>query len=278
MLNLRFSLGGDLDIGRLGFGAMRICGKSAWGWPTDRGRACKVLEAAREGGVDFIDTADSYGPETSEYLIEEILHPYTGMTIATKGGIVRGGPRDWTADGRPEHLARACENSLRRLRVERIDLYQLHCLDDQVPLEASLSALVALQKQGKIRHIGLSNVNTDELAQAQSIATIVSVQNRYNLLDRSHEAVLDACEAGGIAFIPYVPLANGDLTRSPVLADVAQKHRAKPGQIALTWLLHRSPVILPIPGTHSVAHLQQNIAAQKIRLDDEDLAALGAMA
>lgn len=278
MLNLRFSLGGDLDICRLGFGAVRICGKSGWGWPADRGRVRKVLEAAREGGVDFFDTADSYGPETSEYLIDECLHPYSGLVIATKGGIVRGGPRDWTSDGRPAHLARACENSLRRLRVECIDLYQLHCVDDNVPLEVSLGALVELQKQGKIRHIGLSNVNVDELSQARAIASIASVQNRFNLIDRVHEPVLNMCEDAGIAFIPFHPLASGDLARSTALSSIATKHRAKVGQVALAWLLHRSPVMVPIPGTHSVAHLQQNIGAQKIRLDDEDMAALAEMA
>ncbi|MCP4445912.1 MAG: aldo/keto reductase [Myxococcales bacterium] len=274
----RFALGGDLDIGRLGFGAMRICGKSAWGWPADRRRVSKVLEAAREGGVNFIDTADAYGPETSEYLLEEALHPFDGLVLATKGGLVRGGPRDWTTDGRPEHLMRACENSLRRLRVSCIDLYQLHAIDDDVPLEESLGCLVELQCQGKIRHIGVSNFSAEELARGQKVATIVSVQNRYNLLDRSNEAVLRTCEAAGIGFIPWYPLATGKLTRESALENIAKKHRAKPGQIALAWLLHRSPVILPIPGTHSVAHLGQNIAAQKILLDDEDMAALAAMA
>lgn len=288
MLDLRFRIGGDLDVCRMGFGAVRICGKSGWGWPSDRGRIRKVLEAARDGGVNFIDTADSYGPETSEYLIEEALYPYSGLVIATKGGIVRGGPRDWTSDGRPEHLVRACENSLRRLRLDCIDLYQLHCVDDDVPFEDSIGALANLQKQGKVRHIGLSNVTTDELVQARAIATIASVQNRYNVLDRKHEAVLEACTLAGIAFIPFCPLAAGNLTRSAApnataqrdtpLQTIARKHRAKVGQIALAWLLHRSSVIIPIPGTHSVAHLQQNIAAQKIRLDDEDMEALGAMA
>lgn len=275
---LRFSLGGDLDICRMGFGAMRICGKGAWGWPKDRDRARKVLQAARDGGIDFIDTSDAYGPETSEYLLEEHLHPYGSMVIATKGGLVRGGPRDWTPDGRPAHLRRALENSLRRLRSETIDLYQLHAIDDAVPLEDSLGELVKLQSEGKIRHIGVSNFGVNELIRARKIATVVSVQNRYNLLDRGHEDVLNACEEAGIAFIPWYPLATGDLTRLPSLERIAKKHRAKVGQVALSWLLHRSPVLLPIPGTHSVAHLQQNIEAQKIRLDSEDMASLGEMA
>tara|TARA_R110002096_G_scaffold44526_13_gene120584 strand:+ start:190181 stop:191017 length:837 start_codon:yes stop_codon:yes gene_type:complete len=274
MPELRFSLGGDLDICRMGFGAMRICGKGAWGWPKDRARVHKVLKAARDGGINFIDTSDAYGPETSEYLLDEVLHPYGAMVIATKGGLVRGGPRDWTPDGRPAHLRRALENSLRRLRVETIDLYQLHAIDDAVPLEDSLGALAELQAAGKIRHIGVSNFSVEELARAQTVAKIVSVQNRFNLLDRTHEDVLDACEASGIAFIPWYPLATGDLTRSTALEQLATKHRAKPGQIALSWLLHRSPVMLPIPGTHSVAHLQQNIAAQKIRLDESDMTTL----
>jgi pyridoxine 4-dehydrogenase len=278
MPELRFSLGGDLDICRMGFGAMRICGKGAWGWPKDRGRVHKVLQAAREGGIDFIDTSDAYGPETSEYLLEASLRPYGSLVIATKGGLVRGGPRDWTPDGRPAHLRRALENSLRRLGTESIALYQLHAIDDAVPLEDSLGALVDLQNEGKIRHIGVSNFSVDELARAQNVANIVSVQNRFNLLDRTHEPVLNACEASGIAFIPWYPLATGDLTRTPALEQIAKKHRAKPGQIALSWLLHRSPVMLPIPGTHSVAHLEQNIASQKISLDKDDMTALGGMA
>ncbi len=278
MPELRFLLGGDLDICRMGFGAMRICGKGAWGWPNDRARAGKVLHAARDGGINFIDTSDAYGPETSEYLLEEFLRPYGSLVIATKGGLVRGGPRDWTPDGRPAHLRRALENSLRRLHTETIDLYQLHAIDDAIPLEDSVGALADLQREGKIRHIGVSNFDVDQLARAQKVATVVSVQNRFNLIDRAHEPVLNACEQAGIAFIPWYPLATGDLTRHPKLAQIATKHRAKAGQIALAWLLHRSPAMLPIPGTHSVAHLQQNIASQKIHLDAEDMATLNGLA
>ncbi len=264
---------GDIEVGRIGFGAMRLCGKGAWGWPSDKARAVKVLHALQAEGL-LIDTADTYGPETSEYLLGDILHPYEGVTIATKGGMVRGGPRDWTTDGRPEHLIRACENSLRRLRLDTIDLYQLHAIDDDVPLEDSVGALVRLQQQGKIRHIGISNVTTDELERARAIAEVASVQNRYNLADRGHEAVLKTCEEAGITFLAYYPLATGKLTRDERLMAIAQKHRAKPGQIALAWLLQHSPALLPIPGTHSVAHLQQNMAAQRISLDEEDTTAL----
>ncbi len=266
---------GDIEIRRIGFGAMRLCGKGAWGWPSDKARAGKVLHALKAEGRLLIDTADAYGPETSEYLLESTLHPYDGLMVATKGGMVRGGPRNWVTDGRPEHLTRACENSLRRLRVETIDLYQLHAIDDDVPVEESVGALVRLQEAGKIRHIGISNVTKSELERAQAIASIASVQNRYNLADRGHQDVLGACEQAGIAFLAYYPLATGKLARDERLATIAQKHRAKPGQIALAWLLHHSPVLLPIPGTHSVAHLQQNMAAARICLDQEDMTALG---
>lgn len=269
-----FLLGGDLKVGRLGLGAMRITGKGVWGWPPDRRRVHKLLRRAAELGVSFIDTADAYGPEISEYLLQEVLHPYEGMVIATKGGIERGGPRSWIPNGRPAHLRIACVNSLRRLGVERIDLYQLHAIDDDVPLEESLGALVEMQKEGKIRHIGVSNVQVDEVERARKIAHIVSVQNRFSLADRGHEEVLDYCQEQQIAFIPWYPLATGQLTREERLQELADKHRATRAQVALAWLLHRSPVVLPIPGTGSVGHLEQNMRAESISLDEEDMRAL----
>lgn len=261
---------GDLLVNRLGFGAMRITGRGIWGEPDDAENAKAVLRRTVELGVNLIDTADSYGPDVSERLIGEALYPYSdGLIIATKGGWQRSGPDQWTPDGRPEHLREACEGSLRRLRLETIDLYQLHTPDPKVPYEDSVGALVDLQREGKIRHIGLSNVDMDELAQAQRLATIVSVQNLYNLTDRASEDVLNACAEQGIGFIPWYPLAVGDLAEpgSP-LASIAEEHGATPGQVALAWLLWRSPVMLPIPGTSSLAHLEENIAAANLHLPD----------
>ncbi len=270
-ISSQIKIGGDIKVNRMGFGAMRITGKGVWGWPSDRPRTQKLLRRVAELGCNFIDTSDAYGPETSEYILQEYLSPYKGLLVATKGGLERSGPRSWTTNGRPEHLRIACHNSLRRLGLERIDLYQLHAIDDKVPMEDSLGALGELQKEGKIRHIGVSNFKLDELKRAQELVKIVSVQNRYNLADREHDDVLDHCEAAGIAFIPWYPLATGDLTRDEALATIAAKHKVKPGQIALSWLLHRSKVMVPIPGTTSVAHFEQNFAAQKISLDEEDM-------
>lgn len=257
---------------------MRICGKGAWGWPRDRRRVAKVLARAQSLGIQFIDTANAYGPEISEYILEENLHPYEGLCIASKGGLERSGPRTWIPNGRPEHLKIACINTLRRLRLERIDLYQLHAIDDNVPLEESLGALAQLQQEGKIRHIGVSNFNVDQLKRAQSIATIVSVQNRYNLGYREHDAVLSYCEQEGLAFIPWYPLATGDLTRDERLQSIATAHKAKVGQIALAWLLHKSPAMLPIPGTSSVKHLEQNHHSLTVKLTDDEMQTLDAMA
>jgi aryl-alcohol dehydrogenase-like predicted oxidoreductase len=267
-------IGGEIEVNRMGFGAMRITGKGVWGWPSDRPRTQKLLQRVAELGCNFIDTSDAYGPETSEYILEEYLHPYKGLLIATKGGLERSGPRSWTTNGRPNHLKIACHNSLRRLGLEQIDLYQLHAIDDDVPMEDSIGALGELQKEGKIRHIGVSNFKLDELKRAQELVKVVSVQNRYNLADREHDDVVDYCEAEGIAFIPWYPLATGDLTRDEALATIAAKHKVKSGQVALAWLLHRSKIMVPIPGTTSVAHLEQNFASQKINLDDEDMRAI----
>lgn len=277
-MQTHYKLGGELEVRRLGFGAMRICGKGVWGWPKDRPRAGKVLARAAELGVSFIDTADAYGPETSEYLLAEHLHPYSDMVIATKGGLERSGPRSWTTNGRPGHLKIACANSLRRLQVERIDLYQLHAIDDDVPLEDSVNALKEMQESGMIRHIGVSNFKVEELERARKITKVVSVQNRFNLADRAHDDVLDYCQANDMAFIPWNPLATGDLSRDARLDTIAKKHKANAAQIALAWLLHRSANVLPIPGTSSVAHLEQNIAAEKIALDADDMRVLGALA
>jgi aryl-alcohol dehydrogenase-like predicted oxidoreductase len=257
------TIGGDLTVRRIGFGAMRITGRGIWGEPPDRGAAVALLHRVVERGVNLIDTADSYGPAVSEALIAEALHPYpSDLVIATKGGLLRPGPERWEPDGRPEHLRQACEGSLRRLKVERIDLYQLHAIDPGVPLEDSLGALVDLQKEGKIRHIGVSNVTLPQLGQARRAAKIVSVQNRYNLGDRKHEDVVDACTREGLAFLPWYPLGAGALAGPQgALAEVARHHGASPSQVALAWLLRRSPVLLPIPGTSSIAHFEENLAA-----------------
>jgi aryl-alcohol dehydrogenase-like predicted oxidoreductase len=259
---------------------MRLTGDGIWGPPDDPEEAKAVLRRAVDLGVDFIDTADSYGPNVSEELIAEALHPYPGgLTIATKSGLTRSGPGRWSPDGRPEHLREACEGSLRRLRLERIDVYQLHTVDSNVPLEESVGALVELRDEGKIAHIGLSNVSTEQLARAREMVPIVSVQNRYSIQDRDSEPILQECEIRGIAFIPWFPLGAGGLAAEGPIVRVADAHDASPFQVAIAWLLARSPVMLPIPGTSSVDHLEQNVAAAGLRLaqeEFEELSALGA--
>jgi pyridoxine 4-dehydrogenase len=267
-----FKIGGDLQVRRLGFGAMRITGDGIWGPPEDPDEARRLLRRVVDIGIDLIDTADSYGPEVSENLIAEALHPYgNGLVIATKGGLLRTGPGQWPRDGRPEHLREACEGSLRRLKVEQIDLYQLHAPDSKVPYEDSVGTLKELQDEGKIRHIGVSNVSVEQLEQARALVEVATVQNRYNLTDRSSEDVLEGCEAAGIGFIPWFPLATGSLAEpGGVLEEVAHTHDATPSQIALAWLLARSRVMLPIPGTSSVEHLEENAAAAELTLSDEE--------
>jgi pyridoxine 4-dehydrogenase len=271
-----FALGGDLTVNRLGYGAMRITGAGIWGEPKDRNEALKVLKQAVELGVNFIDTADSYGPEVSENLIAEALYPYPkDLVIATKGGLARSGPNRWEAIGRPEYLRQCVEMSLRRLRVDRIDLYQLHRIDPQVPVEESLGALKEFQKAGKIRHIGLSEVSPEEIAQAEKTVPIVSVQNQYNLSDRRHEKTLKYCEQHKMAFIPWFPVAAGKLAKpGGVLDQSAKQHHASVAQLSLAWLLHHSPVMLPIPGTSSVKHLEENIASAKVHLSAEEWKAI----
>ena len=271
-----FALGGDLEVNRLGYGAMRITGEGIWGEPEDPEGAKAVLRRAVELGVNLIDTADSYGPDVSERLIGETLAPYPDdLVIATKAGLVRPGPGDWRPNGRPQHIREAIEGSLRRLKIETIDLYQLHRIDPEVPVEESLGTMAELRDEGKVRHVGISEVSVDELRQAQEIVPISSVQNRYNLTDRGSEAVLEASEADGIAFIPWFPLASGSLSQpgGPV-DEIASNHDATPGQIALAWLLRRSPVMLPIPGTSSVEHFEENVAAVSIELTDDEYAEL----
>jgi aryl-alcohol dehydrogenase-like predicted oxidoreductase len=269
-----FRIGGDLEVRRLGYGAMQITGKGVWGPPADPERAVAVLRRAVELGVTLIDTADSYGPRVSEELIARALHPYpAGLVIATKGGFERSGPNRWETNGRPAHLREACEGSLRRLKLDRIDLYQLHRLDPKVPAADSLGELARLQQEGKIRHIGLSEVGVDEIAHARTVVEVVSVQNRYNLAERGAEDALDYCEREGIGFLPWFPLLTGKLAEpgGPVAAAAARLN-ATPAQVALAWLLKRSPVMLPIPGTSSVDHLDENVAAAAIRLTDEQFA------
>lgn len=270
------TIGGDMTVNRMGFGAMRVTGEGIWGPPKDHDTAIRVLKRAVELGVNFIDTADAYGPNVSEDLIAEALHPYpAGLIIATKGGLIRTGPGQWPMDGRPEHLREALEGSLRRLKVDTIDLYQYHRPDPNVPIEDAIGTLVDLQKQGKIRYIGVSNFNSAQLAQARAIATIVSVQNRYNVSDRQDEDVLETCTRDGIAFLPWAPVASGDLTKPGGPVDkAAAHHHATQGQIALAWLLQRSPMVLPIPGTGQISHLEENIAAAAIKLDADELNAL----
>lgn len=274
-----FRLGGDLEIRRLGFGAMRITGKGIWGEPADHAGSIAVLKRAVELGVNFIDTADSYGPDVSERLIGEALHPYTdGLVIATKAGLTRSGPDRWHTNGKPEHIRAAIEGSLKRLKLETIDLYQLHRIDPEVPAEVSLGVFADLQREGKIRHIGLSEVTVEQIDHARSIVPIVSVQNRYNVGDREWENIVKYCEQHEIGFIPWFPLAAGKLTETGgTLDQIAHKHDASQMQIAIAWLLHHSPVILPIPGTSSVKHLEENMAAEQIQLDADDMAALDAL-
>ena len=270
------TIGGDLTVGRLGFGAMRVTGPGVWGDPPDRAAALALLRRVVDSGVTFIDTADSYGPGTSETLIAEALHPYpAGLVIATKGGLLRPSPGRWDADCRPAHLRRACEDSLRRLKLERIDLYQLHTVDPRVGLADSIGALIELQRQGKIRHIGVSNVSLAQLREARKLAAIVSVQNRYNLEDRASDDIIDACARDGLAFLPWYPLAAGALARSRPLGEIARRRGLAPMQVALAWLLRRSSAMLPIPGTGSVAHFEENLAAQDVVLSDDEVAALG---
>ena len=271
------TLDGDLEVRRLGFGAMRITGEGIWGPPADRDGAKAVLRRAVELGVNFIDTADSYGPEVSEELIAEALHPYPGgLVIATKGGLTRPRPGRWERDCRPEHLREACEGSLRRLRLERIDVYQLHAVDRRVPLEESVGALAELRDQGKIAHVGLSNVDTAELERAREIVPVVSVQNRYSVAERDSEPVLDRCEREGLAFIPWGPLRAVGVGREGVIGRVADAHGASDVQVALAWLLARAPAMLPIPGTSSVEHLEENVAAAGLRLSEEEFTELSA--
>lgn len=264
-----FELGGDLSVRRLGFGAMRITGQGIWGPPDDHDEAIRVLRRAVELGVNFIDTADSYGPFVSEDLIAEALNPYPeGLVIATKGGLTRSGPGIWEPVGRPEYLRQCLHMSLRRLRLERIDLYQFHRPDPQVPFDESIGALDELKERGLIRHIGLSNVTVEQLAAAREITPVATVQNRYNLTDRTHEKVLRACEEGEIGFIPWAPVAGGELSRPGGPLDaLAGRHDVTISQLCLAWLLQRSPVMLPIPGTSRVKHLEENMAAEQIHLD-----------
>ena len=268
-----FDLGGDLTVTRLGFGSMQLTGPGVWGPPKDHDEAIRVLRRAVELGVDFIDTADSYGPYVAEDLIAEALHPYAdGLVIATKAGLTRTGPNAWPPLGRPEYLRQECEMSLRRLKLDRIDLFQLHRIDEQVPMEDQVGELKKLQDEGKIRHIGLSEVSVDELQAAQRVATIVSVQNLYNLAKRDAEPLLDFAEENGIGFIPWFPLATGGLAKEGgKLDELAKQHHATPSQLALAWLLKRSPVMLPIPGTSSVAHLEDNMKAAAIDLSDDEV-------
>lgn len=265
----------DYQVNRLGFGAMRVCGPGVWGPPKDRANALKVLRRAYELGCNFFDTADSYGPHVDEELIAEALHPYPkDLVIATKGGLLRPSAPRWDEDGRPEHLRRALEGSLKRLKLERIDLYQLHAPDPKVPFEDSVGVLADAQKAGKIRHVGISNVSTAQLAAARKIVPIVSVQNQYNVGNRSSEDVLEACEKLGIAFLPWYPLGAGSALRSSKVKKIAERMKVTPAQVAIAWLLARSPVMLPIPGTASLAHLEENVAAAKLALSEADFYSL----
>lgn len=272
-----FRIGGDLAVHRLGFGAMRITGKGVWGEPQDRKEAIRVLRRAVELGVNFIDTADSYGPNVSEEIIGEALHPYpANLVIATKGGFERSGPDRWKENGQPKHLREACEGSLRRLKLDRIDLYQLHRIDPKVPAEDQLGTLKDLQSEGKIKHIGLSEVSIEQIKHSGKIVPIVSVQNRYSVADRSAEDVLDYCEKENIGFIPWFPLGAGKLSgTASEIAKTAQELKISPSQLALAWLLWRSKVILPIPGTSSLEHLEENIATASLKIDDAKLRHLG---
>jgi len=276
----QFHLGGDLTISRLGFGAMRITGKGIWGPPKNRDEAIRVLRRAVELGINFIDTADSYGPAVSEEIIAEALHPYpAGLVIATKAGFDRPGPDKWVTNGRPEHLRAACEGSLRRLKLERIDLFQLHRIDSKVPVDDQLGELQYLQSQGKINHIGLSEVTIAQIEHARTIVPIVSVQNKYSVVDRAADDIVDYCERANIGFIPWFPLAAGDLSAAgSTLESAANKLTISPSQLALAWLLWRSSVILPIPGTSQVTHLEENVAAAGLKIDEAMLKSLGKLA
>jgi aryl-alcohol dehydrogenase-like predicted oxidoreductase len=271
-----FKIGGEIAVNRLGYGAMRITGKGIWGEPADRDQCLAVLKRLPELGVNFIDTADSYGPDVSEPLIRQALHPYIGTLVATKGGLTRHGPNIWAPVGRPEYLRQCVVMSLRRLGVEQIGLWQLHRIDPKVPRAEQFDAIAAMQKEGLIRHLGLSQVSVEDIEAARKVFTVATVQNLYNLVDRSSEDVLDHCAKLGIGFIPWFPLAAGNLAKpGSVLDTIARKHNASPSQIALAWILKRSPVMLPIPGTASVAHLEENVAGAAIQLSDEEFAALG---
>jgi pyridoxine 4-dehydrogenase len=271
------TLGGDLTVNRMGFGAMRLTGRGIWGPPADRQEAIRVLRRALELGVNFIDTADSYGPAVSEEIIAEALHPYPeGLVIATKGGLERPGPDQWVENGRPDYLRRQLETSLRRLKLDRIDLWQLHRIDNKVPEKEQLEAIREFQREGLVRHLGLSEVTVAQIERARRVLPIVSVQNRYNLTDREWEAEVDYSGREGLGFLPWFPLAAGALDETGPLARVARRHEAMPYQIALAWLLARSPAMLVIPGTSSVRHLEENVRAAEIRLTDEDLATLSA--
>ncbi len=270
-----FQIGGETAIARLGFGSMRLTGPGVWGPPENPAEAARTLRRVPELGVNLIDTADSYGPNVAEQLIRDTLHPYHNLTIATKGGLARTGPNRWTPLGRPEYLIQQAYNSCRNLGVARIDLWQLHRIDPKVPRTEQFDAVKSLLDDGVIRHAGLSQVSVDEIAAASKVFKVATVQNRYNLVDRESEATLNYCEQHGIGFIPWFPLAAGDLAREGgVLDHIAQRHGARPGQIALAWLLKRSPVMLPIPGTAQVNHLEQNVAAAAIQLTNEEFAAL----
>ncbi|HYR22744.1 MAG TPA: aldo/keto reductase [Chthoniobacterales bacterium] len=274
--NPAFKIGGDLEVNRLGFGAMRITGEGVWGWPPDRGNALKVLKRAVELGVNLIDTADAYGPETSELLIAEALHPYPkGLIVATKGGLTRPGPGDWEPNGRPDYLKGCVDRSLKRLRLDRIDLYQLHRIDPKVPAEESLGALKEMQSAGKIRHVGLSEVSPAEIERARKVLPIMSIQNRYNIADRKWDKAIDYCEKENLGFLPWFPVGGGRGIKSGAALDaVAKAHGVSVYQVALAWLLQRSPVMLPIPGTSNIKHLEDNVAAAKLTLTPEEWKAL----
>ena len=266
-----FKIGGELEINRLGYGAMRITGSGIWGPPDNRNEALRVLRRLPELGVNFIDTADSYGPDVSEELIAEALHPYTGLVLATKGGLTRPGPNKWIPNGDPKYLRSCLEGSLKRLKVDCIDLYQLHRIDSHVPMEDSLGALKKAQEEGLIRYIGLSEVTVEQLEQASKIVEVVTVQNMYNLTERRWEDTLKWCEAHNVGFIPWYPLSAGSINSQEVISSIAKKHEATEFQVALAWLLQHSPVMLPIPGTSSVAHLEENMKAAALTLDEEDI-------
>jgi aryl-alcohol dehydrogenase-like predicted oxidoreductase len=272
-----FKIGGDIAVNRLGFGAMRITGAGVWGDPADPGECLRTLKRLPALGVNFVDTADSYGPNVSEELIRQALYPYTGMLIATKGGLTRTGPNRWVAVGRPEYLIQQAYTSRRRLGVEIIDLWQLHRVDPKVPRDEQFAAIKGLIDNGVIRHAGLSEASVDDIEEASRVFPVATVQNRYNLVDRASEGILEHCEKKGIGFIPWFPLAAGELAKPGTLLDtIARRHGVTPSQIALAWVLKRSPVMLPIPGTSKVAHLEDNVAAAAVNLSDEDFAALDA--